>query len=218
VNAPVGPTANPRSYCSPGEEPPARRVSLGASWLSTTLSFGGADAPLSQTGLLAAGAFRLGERFTLQAGAGALLGGTLSAGGVDYRIQPGWLAQAGLTWLALDGETTWPFLSVSATLAASGARTTAGGQPDETLTALDAGLSIAVGKSFLGWLSPYVGVKVFGGPVFWTLAGAPVTGTDVHHYQVALGVAAALPGGFDVVVEGSPLGAQGVTGAVGWAF
>jgi hypothetical protein len=35
---------------------------------------------------------------------------------------------------------------------------------------------------------------------------------------VAIGVAAALPGGLDLVVEGSPLGERSVTAAVGWAF
>jgi hypothetical protein len=30
---------------------------------------------------------------------------------------------------------------------------------------------------------------VFGGPVSWELEGTDVIGTDIHHYQIALGTA-----------------------------
>lgn len=67
-------------------------------------------------------------------------------------------------------------------------------------------------------VAPYLGLKVFGGPVSWTWAGRPITGTDVHHYQVAIGVAAALPGGLDLLAEASLLGERSTTASVGWAF
>lgn len=216
----MGPTAIPKSYCGlHQEEEPVWRASGTYGWLRSTLRFtGDVEADFWQQTATAAMTRRLGDAFTIQAGAGVLIGGSLEAGGATYRIEPGWIVQAGATWMALDGRRGGPFLAVTATLAASGAHTTSAGVPSATLTAVDLGLSGSLGMAFFGWLAPYLGVKVFGGPVFWTLAGAGVTGTDVHHYQVALGAAVVLPGGFDLLVEGAPLGEQSVSASLGFAF
>ena len=72
-----------------------------------------------------------------------------------------------------------------------------------------------VGKTFFGWLSPYAGVAVFGGPVFWTDGAEASTGTDTHHYQVLLGAVASLPQRFDLFVEGSPVGERSLAAGLG---
>jgi len=152
------------------------------------------------------------------AGAGAVVSGSIDAGGATYVMDPGWLARLGATWMAVDGSGPWPFVALSASLAASGVNTTGPGGVKAPLTSLDAGLSVSAGKSIAGVVAPYVGAKVFGGPVFWELAGASVTGTDVAHWQVAFGLAANLPLGIDLLVEWAPFGARSAVGQVGLTF
>jgi len=215
----VGPTAIAKDYCGLKEEADTPwRVAAAYGWLASTLRFGGENAPFDQRSVALSLTRRLGESFSVQAGAGAVIGGGIDASGVSYDMQPGWIARLGATWLALDGRGPWPFLAVSASLAGSGVSTTAPGQPTERLTSLDLGLSASVGKAFFGMVAPYVGAKVFGGPVSWTLSGKSVTGTDVNHWQVAFGVAASLPLGLDALLEWAPLGEQSFVAQAGWAF
>jgi hypothetical protein len=133
-------------------------------------------------------------------------------------MDPGWLARLGATWMALDGEGPWPFVAISGSVAASGVQTTGPGGVRAPLTSLDAGLSLAAGKAIAGLVAPYVGAKVFGGPVFWTLGGASTTGTDVSHWQVAFGLSASLPLGIDVLAEWAPFGARSAVAQAGWTF
>jgi len=215
----VGPTAIAKNYCGLKEDQGTPwRVAASYGWLSSELRFGSTSAPFYQRSVAVSLTRQLGERFSVQAGAGAVIGGGIDALGASYDMQPGWLVRLGGTWLALDGRGAWPFLAVSLGLAASGVTTTSAGLPSETLTAVDLGLSASVGKAFFGAVAPYVGARVFGGPVAWTLAGKGVTGTDVNHWQVAFGLAAALPLGFDVLVEWAPFGEESVLAQAGWAF
>jgi len=216
----VGPTAIAQDYCGARELAEAPwRVAASYAWLASELRFGAESAPFHQLSVAVSITRRLGAGFTVQAGAGAVTGGGIDAAGVSYAMQPGWIARLGSTWLALDGkEGPWPFLAVSASLAASGVRTAASGQPEEALTALDLGLSASAGKAFFGVVAPYVGARVFGGPVEWTIAGRPVTGTDVNHWQVAFGVAASLPLGLDALLEWAPFGEHSLVAQAGWAF
>jgi len=197
---------------------PVWRVAAAYGWLSSELRFGDVTAPFDQRSVAVSLTRRLGRDWSVTAGAGAVISGSLVANGVTYAMDPGWLARIGATWLPLDGSGPWPFVALSASLAASGVNTTA---PDGTrapLTSIDAGLSVSAGKSIAGIVAPYVGAKVFGGPVFWTLGGASTTGTDVAHWQVAFGLAASLPLGIDLLVEWAPFGAHSAVGQVGWAF
>ncbi len=187
-------------------------------WLSSELRFGDVSAPFYQRSVAVSLTRRLGSAWTVTAGAGAVIGGGLSVGGVEYVMDPGWLARFAATWIPLDGSGPWPFLALSGSLAASGVNTTGPGGQKAPLTSLDAGLSVAAGKSIAGIVAPYVGAKVFGGPVFWSLGGTSTTGTDVAHWQVAFGLSANLPLGIDLLVEWAPFGAQSAVGQVGWAF
>jgi hypothetical protein len=225
----VGPTAIARDYCDEeGPRPragaaeapagPRWRVAVAYGWLSSQLRFGDVGAPFYQRSVAASATWRLDDRWTLQAGAGAVIGGGLDAGGVSYSMDPGWLARVGASWLAVEGRGWWPFVALSASFAASGVQTTGPGGVKAPLTSIDAGLSVSVGKAFFGAVAPYVGAKVFGGPVFWTLDGASTTGTDVDHWQVAFGVLASLPLGIDLTAEWAPFGARSALAQVGWAF
>jgi hypothetical protein len=225
----VGPTALARSVCdaddgsggaegSPPRAEPAWRVAAAYGWLSSELRFGDVTAPFVQRSVAASATLRLDRAWSITAGAGAVVSGFVDAGGVSFAMEPGWLVRLGATWLPLDGTGPWPFVAVSASLAASGVGTTAPGLPRTYLTSLDAGLSVSAGKSIAGIVAPYLGAKVFGGPVFWSLDGASTTGTDVNHWQVAFGAAASLPLGIDVLVEWAPFGARSAVAQAGFAF
>ncbi len=199
-------------------EAPAWRVAAAYGWLSSELRFGDVTAPFDQRSVAASVTRQLGRAWSVTAGAGAVVSGSLVANGATYVMDPGWLARLGATWLAVDGSGPWPFVALSASLAASGVQTTGPGGAKAPLTSLDAGLSASAGKSIAGVVAPYVGAKVFGGPVFWELDGASVTGTDVAHWQVAFGIAANLPLGIDLLVEWAPFGARSAVGQVGFTF
>ena len=187
-------------------------------WLASELRFGDVTAPFVQRSVAASVTRQLDRAWSVTAGAGAVVSGSIDAGGATYVMDPGWLVRFGATWMAVDGSGPWPFVALSGSLAASGVNTTGPGGVKAPLTSLDAGLSASAGKSIAGIVAPYVGAKVFGGPVFWQLGGASVTGTDVAHWQVAFGVAANLPFGIDVLVEWAPFGATSAVGQVGFAF
>ncbi len=228
----MGPTATARRLCdredgsgpadgatAPAPAPdPAWRVAASFGWLSSELRFGDVSAPFVQRSVAVSASRRLGKDWTVSAGAGAVVSGSIDAAGVTYVMDPGWLARLGATWMALDARGPWPFLAASASLAASGVQTTGPGGERAPLTALDAGLSASAGWPIAGVFVPYVGAKVFGGPVFWTLGGSAVTGTDVAHWQVALGAALSLPAGIDLLVEWAPLGARSAVAQAGVAF
>lgn len=197
---------------------PVWRVAAAYGWLSSELRFGDVTAPFVQRSVAASVTRQLDRAWSVTAGAGAVVSGSIDAGGATYVMDPGWLVRFGATWMAVDGSGPWPFVALSASLAASGVNTTGPGGVKAPLTSLDAGLSASAGKSIAGIVAPYVGAKVFGGPVFWQLAGASTTGTDVAHWQVAFGVAANLPFGIDLLVEWAPFGATSAVGQVGFAF
>lgn len=211
----MGPTAIADDACGltrPRET--GWRASLAGGLLSTRLDLGAPRVDLVQWSTVASAARRLSRKVTVQVGAGALLGGRLEVGERTFALDPGAVATAAATVLVADGRGAWPF--VSATLALAHARTsTADGAP---YRATDLSLSVAAGRSLGGWVAPYVGAKVFGGPVTWRLDGEALTGSDVHHYGLAIGAAFALPARFDLLVEGVPLGARGATLSLGRAF
>lgn len=217
----MGPAAFPDDACSLRDGPPsAWRVGAAGGFLDTTLVFdGAAHADLRQWSALATASRRLSPRLSLQIGAGAILGGSLDDAAGRHRLAPGAAAMAGLSWLLVPPRQGGPFVMASATLSLAAARTAAGqagaGAPFQ---AADLALSGSVGWPVGGWLAPYLAAKVFGGPVRWERGGAAVTGTDLHHYQVAAGLAASLPGRFDLLAEWAPFGARAVTVAVGRAL
>lgn len=163
---------------------------------------------------------RISDTVTVGGGAGVGLPGYLEAGGERYSIGPGWLLSAAMSWRLLEGRKSLPFLLLSASLGASGASTESiyAVAPAAPLIALDIRAGLLVGKTFWDALSPYAAARVFGGPVFWERHGESVVGTDTRHFQVAVGVSSALPGGLDLFAEVAPLGERAVTIGAGLAL
>jgi hypothetical protein len=217
----VGPAAFPKDACSLRDGPPAGvRVALSGGWAASTLNLSdGTEADLEQVTALASVSWRLGPTLTLQAGAGALLGGSLQDLDGRHPFDPGLVLQVSGSWLLVPPREGGPFVATSLGLSFLRAATQAGpAGPAANFTAVDAFVSASAGWPVAGWLSPYVAAKLFGGPVWWHRSSGAVTGTDASHYQVAVGAAAALPGRFDLLAEWAPLGARAITVALGREF
>lgn len=215
----MGPTSIPRDYCSGDPAPAGWRFSLGYGLLQSSIRFTGFSADFSHHSVMAGVSRRLRDDLTVQLSAGALLSGTWNLPGAPGTLRTGPMAQLGATWMALPGGGGWPFVALSAGLSAFTAGVSGAGNGGiESVTAGDLSLSATVGTALWGTVAPYLGARVFGGPVQWKLAGQKRSGEDAHHYQVALGVAAALPAGLDLLVEGSPLGQKSVSASAGWSF
>jgi hypothetical protein len=173
---------------------------------------------------------RMSESWTLSFAAGAGLPGVLVMGGERHRIEAGWLVAVASSWRLADGRGTLPFFALlSFTLAGSGASTRLESPPLQAaqsradaepvpLFAADARLGLIVGKTFFDVLTPYAGVRFFGGPVLWRFHGEDVLGSDTRHIQVALGLSSALPSGFDLFAEVAPFGERAATVGGGVSF
>jgi hypothetical protein len=205
--------------CRGDDAPPTLwRASLSAGFLATELELGGSvPANLRETTTTASLSRRLAPGWNLQVGLGAVIDGTVAPSDGSYSIGPGPLIDATVSHFFLDGSGALPFVTAALTAAAATMETRLGDEVAR-FTPLDLKLSGVVGKTFWQWLSPYAGLAVFGGPIFWNYQGAANVGTDQHHFQVLLGLSASLPKGFDLYAEGSPLGERSIGGGVGLSF
>jgi hypothetical protein len=86
------------------------------------------------------------------------------------------------------------------------------------LYAFDVRVGLTVGKTFFDTLSPYATLRAFGGPILWGYEGKTVLAGDLYHVQFGGGLVTALPRGFDVFVEGIPLGERAVVLGAGKGF
>jgi len=160
---------------------------------------------------------RLGDRWAIQAGAGASLGGDLQLGDERYDLAPGWVASLGGSLRILEGEGMDPFLLAALSIAVGSAL--AQGPTDEAMfTASDARLSLTVGKVFWHALAPYAVARVFGGPVFWKRHGESITGTDKYHVELGVGLLATAGGRMGAFFELIPLGERSVSLGASVAF
>jgi hypothetical protein len=166
----------------------------------------------------AAGAsWRFSRDFTLSASVGILTDGWARPLGEPLqKLNPGPTVAVGLSYVLLDGTNGMPFSTVSVVAAGLTTRSTDASSTSASFSALDFRLSGIIGYTFWHRVSPYVGVVVFGGPVWWSVE--PGVAGDAYHYQVLLGGSFALAFGFDIFVEGSPLGERSLSGGLGYRF
>jgi len=208
VSPPVGPTGLP-GQCD-GSEPPTWQVSGTVSGFSTDIDFGATRLAVQQLATTASvGNFpspRLGWSIT----AGGVLGGQIG----DADISSGATASGTVSWLPVYERPGRPFVAFTASLGVGFAR--AGVDPmAHSWWAFDARGGVAVGKTLADHWVPYLAARGFGGPVFWRIAGADVTGNDRYHVTAGAGLTVRLPRSLDLTAEAMPLGersaALGVT-------
>jgi hypothetical protein len=173
--------------------------------------------------------YRLSPETTLGGGVGAGLGGVIGvettpgASPTRYLVLPGWELTVSYSRRLLDGRGKAPFLVLGISGGGSGAWTrkevlTGPSPGTSTLYAFDFRAGLILGKTFWNTLSPYAVVRGFGGPIAWGYGGQTVFATDLYHFQLGAGLVTLLPRGFDVFVEGVPLGERAVTLGAGKTF
>lgn len=166
--------------------------------------------------------YRVTPTLTLFAGGGGILGGHVTFESDPHRLEvnPGGFASVGGAYRAVDGVGRSPFVILSLSLSQSFGSTQAWNADGTVsgrarLAAGDGRIGVTIGKNIGSVFSPYLSIRGFGGPVFWRLRGNDVIGSDRHHYQVAVGGAAALGRGIDAFAEYAPLGEQRLSLGVG---
>jgi hypothetical protein len=173
--------------------------------LATDIAIHGAKLPLTEQTVAVSLGYPLSERLTLLAGAGALVSGALGAAG----FSAGEVGFVGGSYRAVAPSDVVPLVAVAITLSVAHA-----GLGGDSFTSTDAKLSVTAAWPIAGIFAPYLSATVFGGPIFYR----GDIGGDRYHYQALAGAAVALPLGFDLFVEGSPVGARVLSGGVGFTF
>ena len=161
----------------------------------------------------------MGSRTILFLGVGATLTGSLRVASMAYDVSPGPLLAVGVSYRLLDEKGAAPFVLLGATLGASLSGTALRGSTSgsDSMIGTDLRASIAVGKTLLRTMSPYLTARAFGLPVLWTFQGQSVTGTDAYHYQVGAGFSLKL-GRFDLALEMVPLGERAIVAGGGITY
>ncbi|MBK8164759.1 MAG: hypothetical protein IPK64_02225 [bacterium] len=195
-----------------------RRVQLvlAAGAVNSTVAFSGdRDTDLEISSLSLAGLYTINDRTQVRAGAGAVLDGSLVLpDGTGHDVDAGGVIFAGVLHRTGQADGWTPAIDLSGTLGFTWGRTSGpdARQSDYRAADLRVGVQASwpVGPSFF----PYAAARVFGGPVRWEIGGASVTGSDVHHYQLAVGSGFAL-GPVVVFAELAPVGEQGAALGIG---
>ena len=151
----------------------------------------------------------INSEWTARASVGVILDGTLETQAHRiHAVEPGGLVALGAEYLALRGGGTTPFVDLSFFLGSSWTETKDPDSGDKTgYFAADARLGARAGWALDENLFPYVAARVFGGPVNWQWDDQDVIGTDVHHYQLALGTAVQI-GSLGLWIEWAGVGEQ----------
>lgn len=199
------------------DAPTPLRVRMFASWAftSTTLLFGGdRRADLTRHAVFVGTEVPLARKLSFRFGAGGVVSGALERNGRPFDLGPGPSVFVGTGYRVIDERGPWPFLQLDATLSATRAATST-----TPISAFDLRAGAVVGKTFGQGLTPYLVGRAFGGPIFWTVDGEDVVGTDRYKYQLGGGVSLSLASrALDVFVEGIGVGERGVAAGIGLAL
>lgn len=216
-----GVSASGVSSCSLAEHDEATRarwaVGVSGLYTATRLRFSGSlYAEQVRGAVLASLAYLPTPRLVLQLGAGAALGGSLTAPDGKHTFSPGPIAALGLDYRAFDDGRY--FLVLTSGLSFTAAQTQRSDDPTVGYEALDLRIGAQLGVQLANIVRPYVVTRAFGGPVFWRNQGKAVTGTDTHHYQVGLGTGVNLTKKLNLFAEGIPFGERAVSAGLGFSL
>jgi len=197
---------------------PRWEASLGWTGFTTDLRFADGREPTMRQHAVSASITRLYRGvWGVQLSGGVSLGGELETADERWRIGPGWLGtiRGSRQWRGSAGLV--PAVSTSVALSVSRARIH-DDEDDATLLATDLRLGVVAAWNVGPAWSPYLSVRVFGGPVLWLEDDAVETGTDRHHYNAALGSRLHLPGGTSLFIDASLLGEQSLGAGLALAW
>ncbi|MEO8878038.1 MAG: hypothetical protein ABI461_20775 [Polyangiaceae bacterium] len=190
------------------------------SYTSTGVRFGDVRPDEIRHGVIATLEASPYPKLSIQVGAGAILGGSMTIPGAKYDVSPGALMVLGASYRFVDAKGARPFVlaTLGLTFSASQSQLEGGAGTHALYQAWDARLGGVIGWNIARVVSPYVLARAFGGPVYWTYLNRDETGTDVHHFQVGAGLGIALGKRIDLYAEGVPLGEVGVSAGIGFSF
>ena len=204
----------------PTEAPkPRTQFSLGAGWLDTTLDFGDLRADVEMTAVSLSASRPLGDKWTGRFSIGAVVDGSVQPhGGPAHTVKPGGLIAVGFERHLRNTDGASPAVDLTGALGVTWAKTEAPGSDVRTsYTAADLRLGARATWQLGAKIFPFAAGRVFGGPVNWELAGDNLSGTDIHHYQLAVGVAA-LVGKTALFAEWAGVGERGLSAGIGTAW
>jgi len=196
------------------------QLGLGLGQFDTTIRFDGdREVDVEMSSVSVSGTWLINDRWSARAAGGILLDGKLNPGhGVTHDVDSGGVVAVGGEYRALVGDGGVPFVDLSLTLGWSWAKTLTSGDPVKTdYSAFDARFGGRAGWLIGTQLFPYSAVRIFGGPVKWTLDGDDVTGSDIHHYQIALGASYQL-GPVGIYAEWAGLGEKALSAGLSTAW
>jgi hypothetical protein len=160
----------------------------------------------------------LENRSTANFAASVIGGGHLKAGGRNYELGPGGSLSVSFGREWLDDWRYHTFLSTSFGFSGTIAPTADRFGQKSIYAAGDVSFSLAVGKTLWNRLSPYLGARVFGGPIWFPAFAGALPGHDPDHHAVSVGAVLTLPQNFEVGVDWALTGARGVTAQTAWSF
>lgn len=160
------------------------------------------------------------DRLTVRLALGAIQGGEMEGDAGEFDVTAGVVGSASVLWRFVDPKGWKPFVLGSLSLAASkmGTRDKMFPRKEAPMWATDARIGVQTGWVVWKRWFPYLGVRLFGGPVFWEVEGEEVSGSDKYHFQLAVGSSVALGKGYSVFADWSFLGEQAVSAGVAYAF
>ena len=204
--APVGPTG-----CE-GEPHAAYFIGAGIGAMRTHIVFdNNATYELQEQAMTATVGYSAAAGWSYRASLGVLLDGGLAPGAYDF--DPGFVVAAGVSRQWPLGDGAW-FVNGSAGISVARASTHMASK--ESFTAGDARVGVMFGRTLGKIWNPYVLARGFGGPVWWTVDGNAVTGTDTRHFQLGAGLSVATSLGLTLDVDVSALGEQAASLGATW--
>lgn len=164
-----------------------------------------------------AGGWQLDDTWSLRGGVGLILSGDLHPkAGPKHLVQSGGMIALGIENLYNRGSGNIPTVDFSVFVSASAAETK---HPvsEEIISyvASDMRLGARATWNIKDQIFPFVASRVFGGPVSWELDGVQVSGSDIHHYQLALGTALQF-GSVGTFIEWAGLGEKSLSAGLSY--
>lgn len=217
MTPPAGPAGGQTGFVCEGEVPRWRfGVAYTSVWTDLAMPLERVDAVQHTASVTLLR--RLRNRWAISGTVGMLVAGDLRHEGRTHIYRPGGAVafSASREWLDDWRHHTFLTTSFSGSVLIAPTQDPAG---DRGLYfASDVRAGIAFGRTFWNVVSPYVALRVFGGPIIWSRPDVFMTGHDPDHHVGALGAVFTLPRNLELSIDWGVSGARGLSGGLGVAF
>jgi hypothetical protein len=196
------------------------QLGIGLGSLSSILRFDGSnEVEIDMKTISIAGSWQLSKKWSIRTGLGLVYDGKLKPDDVPaLLVKSGGLVAVGIEYLYYRGEGFSPSINISVSLSASSSKIENPNTLNKTnYFASDLRFGGLASWNIKGKVFPYFSGRVFGGPVKWELDEIEVTGTDIHHYQLAIGAAVQI-GGRGAFVEWAGLGEKSLSAGLSYVW